>query len=166
MSRSARSNTTPVKNRTSLERELRKLIPHPAGVITDPDRLSELGRDKWFAAALPEIAVAPGEAAEVAAILGYANERGIPVTTRGAGHGYVGGCVPVRGGILMSTHRMNRIKEIHDRDSVAVVEPGVITGVLQEAPERRGSFILPIPPASRSAPSAATSPRMPAARAA
>ena len=119
------------KSHPSLERDLRKLIPTPAGVITDPTRLAELGRDKWFAAALPEIAVAPGTAEEAAAVLGYANKRGIPVTTRGAGHGYVGGCVPVRGGILMSMHRMNRIKEINDQDFVAVVEPNVITGVLQ-----------------------------------
>ena len=133
------------KSHPSLERDLRKLIPTPAGVITDPTRLAELGRDKWFAAALPEIAVAPGTAEEAAAVLGYANKRSIPVTTRGAGHGYVGGCVPVRGGILMSMHRMNRIKEINDRDFVAVVEPNVITGVLQEEVKKKGLFYPPDP---------------------
>ena len=145
MSIPARSNTPEIRSRTSLERELRKIIPHPAGVITDPDRLAELGRDKWFAAALPEIAVAPGTAGETAAVLGYANKRGIPVTTRGAGHGYVGGCVPVHGGILMSMHRMKKIREINDRDFVAVVEPAVITGVLQEAAQAKGLFYPPDP---------------------
>ena len=114
-------------------------------MITDPVRLAELGRDKWFASALPEIAVAPGTAEEVAAVLGYASKRGIPVTTRGAGHGYVGGCVPVRGGILMSMHRMKRIKEVNERDFVAVVQPGVITGMLQEAARKKGLFYPPDP---------------------
>ncbi|MCX6959112.1 MAG: FAD-binding protein [Verrucomicrobia bacterium] len=121
------------------------MIPLTAGVITDPERLAKLGKDKWFAAALPEIAVAPGNAKEVAAVLGYANKLSIPVTTRGAGYGYVGGCVPVRGGILMSMHRMNRIKEINDADFVAVVEPAVITGVLQEAAQKKGLFYPPDP---------------------
>lgn len=129
----------------SLELDLRRLIPAKTGVITDPARLSELGKDKWFAAALPEIAVAPASAKEVSAVLGYANRHNIPVTTRGAGHGYVGGCVPVRGGILMSMHRMNRIREISGEDFVAVVDPHVITGVLQKEVEKKGLFYPPDP---------------------
>jgi len=143
-----RSPQTPKQSarpRISLERDLRKLVAHAAGVITDPSRLTELGRDKWFAHALPEIAVAPETAEEAAAVLGYANKNGIPVTTRGAGHGYVGGCVPVRGGILMSMHRMKRIKEVNERDFVAVVQPGVITGVLQEKARKKGLFYPPDP---------------------
>jgi len=148
------SITTGSKNKsarphTSLERDLRKIIPHPEGVITDPSRLSELGRDKWFASALPEIAVAPGKAEEVAAVLAYANKKDIPVTARGAGHGYVGGCVPMRGGILMSMHRMKRIREVNERDFVAVVEPAVITGVLQEAARKKGLFYPPDPASLR-----------------
>ncbi len=50
-----------------------------------------------------------------------------PVTTRGAGYGYVGGCVPVKGGIVLSTERMNAIREIHSGDFVAVTQPAVIT---------------------------------------
>jgi len=132
-------------NRSTLERDLRKLIPVKAGVVTDAARLAELGKDRWFAAALPEIAVAPGTAEEAAMVLGYANKRGIPVTTRGAGYGYVGGCVPVRGGILMSMHRMNRIMEINERDFVAVVQPTVITGFLQESVMKKGLFYPPDP---------------------
>ena len=128
-----------------MERDLRKLIPAKSGVITDPSRLAELGTDKWFAASLPEIAVAPGSAKEVSAVLSYAHKHNIPVTARGAGVGYVGGCVPLRGGILMSLHRMNRIREISGEDFVAVVEPHVITGVLQSEVEKRGLFYPPDP---------------------
>ena len=142
---STQPRTKPTKTRSTLERDLRNLIPLASGVIIDPARLAELGKDKWFAASLPEIAVAPGSAKEVAAVLGYADRHRIPVTTRGAGHGYVGGCVPVRGGILMSMHRMNRIREISGEDFVAVVEPHVITGVLQTEVERKGLFYPPDP---------------------
>ena len=48
---------------------------------------------------------------DVVATLKYANENNIPVTTRGAGVGYVGGCVPVKGGILLSVRKMDRIVE-------------------------------------------------------
>ena len=140
-SRPSRKNPS----RSRLERDLRKLIPAKAGVITDPARLAELGTDKWFAAALPEIAVAPGTAREVSAVLAYAHKHHISVTARGAGVGYVGGCVPLRGGILLSLHRMNRIREISGEDFVAVVEPHVITGALQEAARRKGLFYPPDP---------------------
>ena len=137
---------SPVKSgRPNLEHDLRKLIPQKVGVITDPDRLAELGKDRWFAAALPEIAVAPGTTKEISAVLSYAHKRAIPVTTRGAGYGYVGGCVPVRGGILLSMHRMNRIKEINDRDFVVVTEPAVITGLLQAEVQKKGLFYPPDP---------------------
>ena len=137
---------SPLKSgRPNLEHDLRKLIPQKVGVITDPDRLAELGKDRWFAAALPEIAVAPGTTKEISAVLSYAHKRAIPVTTRGAGYGYVGGCVPVRGGILLSMHRMNRIKEINDRDFVVVTEPAVITGLLQAEVQKKGLFYPPDP---------------------
>ena len=71
--------------------------------------------------------------ADVAALMRFASEREIPVTTRGAGVGYVGGCVPIRGGIALSMMRMNRILGIHPEDGVAIVQPGVITHELQKA---------------------------------
>ena len=71
--------------------------------------------------------------ADVAALMRFASERDIPVTTRGAGVGYVGGCVPIRGGIALSMMRMNRILGIHPEDGVAIVQPGVITHELQKA---------------------------------
>ena len=67
------------------------------------------------------------------------------MTPRGAGVGYVGGCVPSQRGIALSLARMNRIKEIHKADGVAVVEPGVITGVLQASARAQGLFYPPDP---------------------
>lgn len=69
----------------------------------------------------------------------------LPVTPRGAGYGYVGGCVPAHGGIVITADRLKRIKEVNAADFVAVCEPGVITGHLQEAARRKKLFYPPDP---------------------
>jgi glycolate oxidase subunit GlcD len=101
-----------------------------------------------MASVLPDAVALPRSAESVSTILKFANEHRIPVTPRGAGCGYAGGCVPVHGGIVLSLRRMNRIKQIHEGDFVAVVQPGVITLKLQEAVEKKGLFYPP-DPASR-----------------
>lgn len=116
-----------------------------ARVSTSESVRREFGTDRWHAAAMPEVVVEATCRDEVAATLAFANERGIPVTTRGAGVGYVGGCVPVKGGILLSVRRMDRILEIHPADGVAVVEPGVILDELQQAVRRLGWYYPPDP---------------------
>ncbi len=104
--------------------------------------------DKWLVSHLPDAVALPRSTKSVATLLKFANQNKIPVTPRGAGFGYVGGCVPIRGGIVLSLERMNKIKEIHSGDFVAVVEPGVITKTLQEAVERKKLYYPP-DPASR-----------------
>lgn len=104
--------------------------------------------DKWFARHLPDAVALPRSTASVARILAFAQARRLPVTPRGAGHGYVGGCVPAQGGIALSLARLNRIREIHGGDFVAVVQPGVPTQKLQDAVEAKGLFYPP-DPASR-----------------
>src|SRR5271154_1110476 len=130
-----------------LLRQLQRLLP-PGEIRLDLAARRENAGDKWFASHLPEAVALPRSTASVSKILRFANEHRIPVTARGAGYGYVGGCVPSQGGIALSLMRMNRIKEIHVDDFVAVVQPGVLTQTLQEAVERRGLFYPP-DPASR-----------------
>ncbi len=101
--------------------------------------------DKWFASNPPEVVVFAHNTEQVSKLLRYAHAHHIPVTARGAGVGYVGGCVPLRGGIALSLARMTRIKEINIADGVAVVEPGVITGQLQSAVRELGWFYPPDP---------------------
>jgi glycolate oxidase len=130
-----------------LAEQLRKILPR-GEIAFSADTLTAAAGDKWFAAAQPEAVALPRSAQSVSKILLFANRHRIPVTARGAGHGYVGGCVPIRGGIVISTARMNRVKEINPADFVAVVEPAVITAKLQAQVERRGLFYPP-DPASR-----------------
>src|SRR5208282_4285834 len=135
-----------ISEKSKLLRRLKKILP--GEIVLDPPTLAKYAGDKWFAAHLPDAVALPRSTQSVSAILRFANRRRIPVTARGAGHGYVGGCVPVRGGIVLSLERMHRIKEINAADFVAVVEPGVVTEKLQEAVEKRGLFYPP-DPASR-----------------
>jgi len=129
----------------SLQR-LKKSLP--GEIVLSPATLANYAGDKWFATHQPDAVALPRSTRSVSAILRFAQEHNIPVTPRGAGHGYVGGCVPVRGGIVLSLERMNRILDINAADFVAVVQPGVNTKRLQGAVERRGLFYPP-DPASR-----------------
>src|ERR1700720_451002 len=124
--------------------ELRKLLGAEA-VASDPETLAAHGGDKWFAAETPEVVVFARSTADVSKLLKFASREKVPVTPRGAGFGYVGGCVPVRKGIALSLMRMNRIKEINFADSVAIVEPGVITADLKAGARAQKLFYPPDP---------------------
>lgn len=128
----------------SLAAELRTLLGEAAIGADQATRQAHAG-DKWSATHEPEVVVFAQTTDQVSRLLRFASERKIPVTARGAGFGYVGGCVPVQGGISLSLARMNRIKEISFADAVAVVEPGVITGELQAAARARKLFYPPDP---------------------
>src|SRR5438132_2574966 len=125
-------------------RELTDLLGASA-VSIDPLKLREHSGDKWFASHSPDVVVEPETTKQVSLLLEFAWRKQVPVTPRGAGYGYVGGCVPEHGGISLSLIRMNQIKEIAVNDGVAVVQPGVITGQLQEAARRLGLFYPPDP---------------------
>jgi len=128
----------------SLAAELRELLT--ADVVADDEAtLTIHGGDKWFASSTPDAVVFAENTAQVSAVMHFASERKIPVTARGAGYGYVGGCVPMRGGIVLSLARMNCIKDISFADGVAVVEPGVITTELAERAKALKLFYPPDP---------------------
>ncbi len=124
--------------------QLRSLLGD--GVVADDaETIAAHAGDKWFANHAPDAVVFAESTAQVSRLLRFASENKIPVTARGAGYGYVGGCVPVRGGIVISLARMNRIKEISFADAVAIVEPGVITGNLQGVAREQRLFYPPDP---------------------
>lgn len=118
-------------------------------VSTDPQQLKRHATDKWYASNEPEVVVFAESTADVSRVLEFAQRHRVPVTPRGAGVGYVGGCVPVEAGIALSLARMNRILEISPADGLAVVQPGVITGDLQDAVKRLGWYYPPDPASLR-----------------
>lgn len=124
--------------------ELTSLLGENCVSTTDAD-MTMHSTDKWFASAPPQAVVFAESTEQVSKLMRFASERRIPVTPRGSGVGYVGGCVPMQGGIALSLARMNRILEVNVADGVAVVQPGVITGDLQSAAEALGWFYPPDP---------------------
>ncbi len=94
---------------------------------------------------MPEVVVKPRTAEEISAIMKMANEEMIPVTPRGAGSGLSGGAVPAKGGILLSTERMNKVLEIDKNNLIAVLEPGVITNDFNNEVQKEGLFFAGYP---------------------
>jgi glycolate oxidase len=133
--------SVPIDIYETLTREL-----GPSRVRRDDEARELYGRDEsGLGTYLPEAAVLCESAEEVALVLRLARELSVPVTPRGAGSGMTGGALPLRGGIVLSTERMKRIKLIDPDDRIAVVEPGVINGDLQAAVEAQDLFYAPDP---------------------
>lgn len=120
-----------------------------AHTITDARTLTEYGYDALQIGHAADLVLKPANTAEIAAVARLCNETRLPLVVRGAGSGYTGGAVPVRGGVVLSMERLNRIIEIDDENLLAVVQPNVITGDLQDAVEQRGLFYPPDPASLR-----------------
>lgn len=120
-------------------------------VLTGDER-GNYSRDEMPGAksVLPEVVVKPGDTASVAGIMKLANQLKIPVTPRGGGTGISGGAVPVHGGIVISLERMNKILEIDEENSLAVVEPGVTLEDFYPAVAEQGLY-YPLYPGETSA---------------
>jgi glycolate oxidase len=127
-----------------LASQLRTLLGNQV-VDDDSKTLAAHSGDKWFAANPPEVVVFANTTDDVSKLLHFASRERIPVTPRGGGFGYVGGCVPAHGGIVLSLERMNHIKEINFADAVAIVEPGVFTADLKSAVRAANLFYPPDP---------------------
>jgi len=127
-----------------VQNELRELLGE-GKVSTMAEVLEEHGTDRWNFSHLPDVVVFAECREDVVAVMKFAHAREIPVTTRGAGIGYVGGCVPVKGGIALSVARMNAVKEISSSDGVVVTEPGVVLKSLQDAVDEKGWYYPPDP---------------------
>ncbi len=105
----------------------------------DHDEMTEYGH------AMPEAVLQALTAEEVSQVLAYCNSEHIPVTPRGAGTGLCGGCVPIHGGIVLSTEKMKRVLEVDTRNMTATLEPGVLLMEFPAALEGTGLFYPPDP---------------------
>jgi glycolate oxidase len=124
-------------------------IVGPAHVITEAAALVEYGHDALQIGHPADLVLKPANAAEISSIARLCDGDRVPLVVRGAGSGYTGGAVPLRGGVVLSMERLNRILTIDVENLLAVVQPNVITGDLQEAVEQRGLFYPPDPASLR-----------------
>lgn len=101
-------------------------------------------------ACMPEVLVRVRSTEEVSAIMKYAWERTIAVTVRGSGTGLVGAAVPIHGGILLETTRMNKILALDENNLTVTVQPGVLLMELSAFAEAH-DFLYPPDPGEKSA---------------
>lgn len=94
---------------------------------------------------LPDVVVYAASTEEVSRVVKLANRLKIPILPRGAGSGFTGGTLPVRGGIVLVLTKMDRIIDIDMENLTAEVEPGVVTAELQRQVEKLGLFYPPDP---------------------
>jgi glycolate oxidase len=115
-------------------------------LLTDADGRARYAGDETEALrVVPDAALLPESREQVAAALRVAHARRLPVVPRGAGTGLSGGALPVCGGVVLSLERMNAIRAVDERDLVAEVEAGVVTGDLQRRVESLGLSYPPDP---------------------
>ena len=99
---------------------------------------------------MPEVLVRVSKTEEVSEIMKLAWEKVIPVTVRGSGTGLVGAAVPVYGGILLETTKMNKIIELDSDNLTVTVQPGVLLMELAAFVEEN-DFMYPPDPGEKSA---------------
>ena len=119
----------------------------PGHIVTGEDISADYGRDEMpiYGENMPEAVLQATSAEEIAAVVKICNENKIPVTTRGAGTGLVGGCVPVYGGIVIETIKMNKILGYDLENFSVTIEPGVLLKDLAEDALTKGMMYPPDP---------------------
>lgn len=115
-------------------------------ILTQKEALSPYSHDETEDLTFfPEVVVFPKNANEIAELLQFCNAEKIPVTPVGARTGLSGGALPVKGGVVVSTEKLNRILHIDTDNFQVTTQPGVITYELQQAVKAHGLFYPPDP---------------------
>ena len=129
---------------------LTTMVPPERVSITEADRAQHARDQSHHPGRRPDVVVWPHSPAEVSAILGYANQAGIPVVGWGAGTSVEGNPIPVRGGIVLNFRQMDQILAVHESDFQVTVQPGILYRDMNQTLARYGLFFAPDPGANAS----------------
>lgn len=124
--------------------ELQKISGKP-NVTKEKEELLCYSYDATGLSYLPDAVIFPGSEAEISKILQLASKEKLIVVPRGTGSGMTGGSLPVKGGLVMVTTRMNKIIGIDEDNFIVRVQPGVIVSDIHKAVEEKGLFYPPDP---------------------
>jgi FAD/FMN-containing dehydrogenase len=110
----------------------------PRGYVDDPAGILPYCtpfRDGWIGET--PLVLRPSTAAEVAALVRICAETGTPIVPQGGNTGMTGGGHPHKGGgeVILSTGRLNRIRDIDPLNDTITVEAGVVLADIQRAAE-------------------------------
>jgi glycolate oxidase len=114
-------------------------------VLDRPEDLLLYEYDGSVERAMPQAVVFPSTTEEVARLVRWAGEKGLPIVPRGAGTGLSGGALAAQGGLMIGFSRMKKIVEIDIENQRAVVEPGVVNLDLSLAVAANGYYFAPDP---------------------
>ncbi len=96
----------------------------------------------------PDAVVLPADAEQVAAVMAWCCERGVPLVPRGGGTGLAGGAVPVFGGVVLALERLAAIEELVPEQWRLRVGAGVSTATVKRLARENGLLFAPDPGAS------------------
>jgi glycolate oxidase len=102
-------------------------------------------RDMSVHQGIPDAVVFARTTEQVSAIMRIASRDKVPVTARGTGTSVTGAVLPVKGGLLLDLHNMNKILEINKKDFYARLEPGVVCMQLNNILAKDGLMFPPNP---------------------
>jgi len=124
---------------------LRAALP-PSSVLSETEETRPYECDGLSAyRQLPMAVALPADEAQVLAALAICREFKVPIVPRGAGTGLSGGAMPIEGGLVLSTARMNQVVRMDAYSRTAVVQPGVRNLAISEAVEAHGLYYAPDP---------------------
>ena len=139
-------------DKDTLVRELSSRLSE-SRVLWQPKDLVAYSRDSSFYSQLhellPDVVVLPASAGEVAALVAFANEAGVPVTPRGAATGQTCGGLAAHGGIVVDMSALRRIVEVDALNLQVIAEPGVVHADLNARLAQDRLFFPPDPGSSK-----------------
>lgn len=131
----------------SVYQKLQKISGKPY-VTAEREELLCYSYDATGNSFLPDAVVFPGSENEVVRILQLASKENLIVIPRGAGSGMTGGAVPINGGLILVTSRMNKIFTVDEQNFLVKVQPGAIVSDIHRTVEEKGLFYPPDPASS------------------
>lgn len=87
----------------------------------------------WVFRTLPDVVVRPRETAEVTNIVALAHRQGAAITVRAGASTSLGGCVPVRGGVLLDLSKLTGVLALDLEARTVRVRSGTVWTELEQA---------------------------------
>jgi len=128
----------------SILKELQSIVGKKQ-VLTEPEDLVAYSYDGTFAERRPDAIVRPDSTEQVSEVIKVAFRQEIPVIPRGMASGLAAASIPLVGGMVLDTCRLNRILEIDEVNFIATAQAGVITQTLADTVAKKGLFYPPDP---------------------
>jgi glycolate oxidase subunit GlcD len=117
----------------------------PENIFTEYTERLCYSRDLSVHQGVADAVIFPRTTEQVSAIMKLAYRDKVTVVPRGSGSSTTGAVLPIRGGLLLDLHNMNKILEINKKNFYARVEPGVICMQLNIALGKDGLMFPPNP---------------------